>query len=80
MADQIEQQDKVILVASNARERKGLKVCLLHADAQFLLQFPNQTRRKAFIRLNLAAWKLPQARHWLSLWPLLNQDFLVRTN
>ncbi len=57
-----------------AGESHGFQIRLFHIDAQFFVQLSHQPGFRSFPGFNLAAWKLPEACHWLALRPLLHQN------
>ena len=60
-----------------AREGQRREAVLSDDDAQFLLELPDQCLLGPFAALDLAAGKLPQARHRLAGGPLREQHAAV---
>ena len=62
------------------RESERRQTRLLHVDAKFLLQFPDQGLLGTFARLDLAAGEFPQAGPRLACGPLGEQHAAVRVD
>jgi hypothetical protein len=61
-----------------AREGERGEAGLLHGDAEFLVEFPDQRLLWPFTQLDLAARELPEAGQLLALRPLRDQHAPVR--